>query len=139
MNPAFFQQIEGILHWKDLNARHEAILEIITWMSPELHDLAKALDRFASLRRTGLNPWLEKLRRHWPESPAAPANESIATVEAPFDATGGAQTPFGHRWGGDVFSLSSDHFEIIRQGQALALDVMSEYVVFLKAEEGARE
>ena len=84
MNPAFFQQIERILHWRDLDSRHQAIFEIIAWMSPELRDLAVTLDRFQPLRRSGLTPWLEKLRRHWPESPAAPAHttESIATVEA---------------------------------------------------------
>ena len=131
---------ERILHWKDLEARHQAILEIIAWMSPELHDLAATLDRFLSLRRSGLNPWLERLRRHWPDSSAVPAlaTEFISTVKAVFDATNGVQTPFGHRWGGDVFSLSHSHIETIQQGQTLALDVMGEYVVFLKsAERGA--
>ena len=64
---------ERILHWKDLDLRHHAILEIIVWMSPELRDLAGSLDRFHSLRRSGLNPWLEKLRLHWPDSSAASA------------------------------------------------------------------
>lgn len=127
---------ERILHWKDLDARHRAMLEIIAWMSPELHDLTATLDRFASLRTAGLNPWLEKLRRHWPDASTAPASasESIAIVEASFDASNGAHTPFGHRWGGDVVTLSSAHLEVMRSGQTLALDVMNEYVVFLKAE-----
>ena len=129
---------ERILHWKDLDARHQAILDVTAWISPELHDLAEALDRFASLRRSGLKPWLAKLQRHWPHpATAAPVSgiaAAIHTVDEPFDASNGVHTPFGVRWGGTVFSLSSDHFEIIRQGQALALDVMSEYVVFLKAD-----
>ena len=131
-------QHERILHWKDLEARHQAILEIIAWMSPELHDLAATLDRFLSLRRSGLNPWLERLRRHWPDSSAVPAlaTEFISTVKSVFDATNGVQTPFGRRWGGDVFSLSHSHIETIQQGQTLALDVMGEYVVFLKSAEG---
>jgi hypothetical protein len=58
---------ERILHWKDLNARHQAILAIIAWMSPELHDLAKALDRFALIQNEGLNPWIQKLQNHWPK------------------------------------------------------------------------
>jgi len=58
---------ERILHWKDLDARHQAILEIIAWMSPELHDLAGALDRFVSIRKAGLNPWIDKLQNHWPK------------------------------------------------------------------------
>lgn len=128
---------ERILHWRDIDARHQAILEIISWISPELHDLAKALDRFASLRKAGLKPWLDKLQRHWPLNPS-PATTSpasaVETVAEPFDASSGADTPFGHRWGGDVFSLSQEHLETIQSGQTLALDVMNEYVVFLKVE-----
>lgn len=129
---------ERILHWKDLDTRHQAILEMITWMSPELHDLTKALDRFASLRSAGLKPWLSNLGRHWPASASAtsPATSILETVDDAFDATNGAQTPFGHRWGGEVVSLTHGHIEIIRQGQTLALDVMGEYVVFLKSAEG---
>lgn len=57
---------ERILHWRDLNHRHQAILEIIEWMSPELRKLAGALDRFALIRQEGLNPWLDKLQTSWP-------------------------------------------------------------------------
>ena len=129
---------ERIVHWKDLDTQHQLILDVISWISPELRQMADALDRFRAVRRSGLNPWLEKLCRHWPDASAASASasESIAAVEAPFDASNGAHTPFGHRWGGDVFSLTHSHIEIIRQGQTLALDVMGEYVVFLKTEEG---
>jgi len=132
---------ERILHWQDLDIQQKAILEVISWVSPELHDLAVILDRFPALRKAGIQPWIDKLRRHWPDSTAAPASvtESIATVEAPFDATNGAQTPFGHRWGGDVFSLTHSHIETIQHGQTLALDVMGEYVVFLKSAEGGRK
>ena len=58
---------ERILHWRDLDRRHQAILEIIAWMSPELHDFAKALDRFTSIRSDGLNPWIAKLQNQWPK------------------------------------------------------------------------
>jgi hypothetical protein len=57
---------ERILHWIDLDSRHGAILEIISWMSPELHGLAISIDRFPSIRSAGLDPWLAKLRHHWP-------------------------------------------------------------------------
>lgn len=129
---------ERILHWKDLDTRHQTILKIIGWISPDLQDLANALDRFASLRKAGLKPWLAKLGRHWPAT-APVANNAFGNLEPvddSFDATNGAETPFGHRWGGDVFSLSLSHIEAIQHGQTLALDVMSEYVVFLKSEEG---
>jgi len=55
-------------------------------------------------------------------------------VDESFEATDGVETPFGHRWGGDVFTLSSEHLEAMQFGQTVALDVMNEYVVFLKAE-----
>ncbi len=58
---------ERILHWTDLDARHLAILEIIFWISPELHELAQALDRFALLRKDGLDPWIDKLQTQWPK------------------------------------------------------------------------
>lgn len=127
---------ERIVHWNDLDAQHQLILEIISWVSPELRQMADALDRFQGVRKAGLKPWLAKLRRHWPAAAPAdlPAASRVETVDDIFDASNGAETPFGHRWGGDVFSLTSEHLEIIRSGQTLALDVMSEYVVFLKAE-----
>lgn len=127
---------ERIIHWTDLDTRHAAMLETIGWISAELQELAIVLDRFPAMRKAGIQPWLEKLRRHWPDSTAAPAPaaESIATVEAAFDASNGAHTPFGHRWGGDIVTLTSAHIEVMRSGQTLALDVMNEYVVFLKAE-----
>ena len=57
---------ERVLHWTDLDIRHQAILDIISWISPELHDLAKSLDRFVSIRNDGLNPWIAKLQNNWP-------------------------------------------------------------------------
>ena len=52
------------------------------------------------------------------------------------DIHNGAETFFGHRWGGDVFTLATEHVTALQAGQALVLDVMNEYVVFLKAEPG---
>ena len=57
---------ERILHWRDLDARHSAILEMISWMSPELKEMAFALDRFVQIRAGGIDPWLEKINFHWP-------------------------------------------------------------------------
>ena len=125
---------ERIIHWTDLETQHGDILQVISWSSPELHELAVALDRFTAIRRQGLNPWLEKLRRHWPDPAAAPPAPAtgLAVVPATFDATQGAATPFGHRWGGDVFALTEEHWQALQNGQALALDVQNEYVAFLK-------
>lgn len=65
---------ERILHWTDLDARQRAVLELISWISPELHDLAKALDRFAVIRAGGFTPWMQKIQQNWP----APAPEDSA-------------------------------------------------------------
>ena len=56
----------------------------------------------------------------------------IACVPGVFDVTQGAKTPFGQRWGGDVFKLTDEHLAALRAGQTLALDVQGEYVAFLK-------
>lgn len=56
---------ERILHWGDLDQRHQAIIEIIDWMSPELKEFTSALDRFTLVRQEGLTPWLEKLSNNW--------------------------------------------------------------------------
>ena len=57
---------ERIIHWTDLDTQHTAILEVIRWASPELQQMAVALDRFTPKRQQGLNPWLDKIRQHWP-------------------------------------------------------------------------
>ena len=68
---------ERLIHWTDLDAQPAALLEVIHWASPELHQMAVVLDRYTALRRQGLNPWLETLRHHWPDpAPASPAPAS---------------------------------------------------------------
>lgn len=111
------------------------MLETIGWISKELQELAAVLDRFPATRQARIQPWVDKLRRHWPESTGQPAAvpDAIAIVPQSFDISDGAVTPFGHRWGGDVFSLTAEHITAMQDGQAIALDVMNEYVVFLKS------
>ncbi len=58
---------ERIIHWTDLESQHAAILEVIRWGCPELKEMAVAVDRFTAIRQQGLNPWLEKIRQHWPQ------------------------------------------------------------------------
>lgn len=57
---------ERIVHWTDLEAKHASILQVIGWVSPELHEMARSLDRFTTIRSAGLAPWKEKLCLHWP-------------------------------------------------------------------------
>jgi hypothetical protein len=59
---------ERIVHWIDLESRHAAIVEVIGWISPELYEMARALDRFSDARRAGLGPWVKKIKEHWPHS-----------------------------------------------------------------------
>lgn len=59
---------ERIVHYTDLDAQHGLVLDVIGWIRPELRDLAVALDRFTTVRRDGLNPWLAKLGHHWPHT-----------------------------------------------------------------------
>lgn len=58
---------ERIIHWTDLDAQHAAIVEVICWASPELQQMVVVLDRFTAIRQQGLNPWLDKIRHHWPQ------------------------------------------------------------------------
>ncbi len=58
---------ERILHWTDLDNQHGALLEIIGWISPEVRELAAALDRYTSTRNEGLTPWIQKIQNHWPK------------------------------------------------------------------------
>lgn len=58
----------------------------------------------------------------------------IRIVDQPFDATDGADTPFGQRWGGDVAKLTPAHLAAIKAGKTLALDVQNEYVLFVRNE-----
>ena len=57
-----------IIHWADLDGQHTAILAVLRWSSPELQEIVLALDRFTPIRKQGLDPWLEKIRYHWPQS-----------------------------------------------------------------------
>jgi Abi-like protein len=49
---------ERIVHWKDLDAQHELILQVISWLSPELRQMTIAIERFQSIRNAGLTPFL---------------------------------------------------------------------------------
>ncbi len=59
---------ERIIHWKDLPDQHETLLETIGWISPELEEMSRKLDRFAPVYNHGIDPWVAKLRSHWPKN-----------------------------------------------------------------------
>lgn len=49
---------ERIVHWVDLPSRHAEIMELISWISPELATICQRHDRFDSVHARGLTPWL---------------------------------------------------------------------------------
>lgn len=57
---------ERIIHWRDLDTKHALILNVISWISPELHHMATALDRYTAIRQAGSAPWEQKIAQHWP-------------------------------------------------------------------------
>ena len=61
--------------------------------------------------------------------------ETVVVVPQAFDATLGADTPFGRRWGGDVVTLSREHIAALQAGLTLAVDVQNEYVLFIKTDD----
>ncbi|MDO9154020.1 MAG: hypothetical protein Q7U47_10000 [Paludibacter sp.] len=42
------------------------------------------------------------------------------------------ETPFGARYGGDVFYITEEDIENLKNGKLIALDVMNEYITYLK-------
>jgi hypothetical protein len=58
---------ERIIHWKDLDSRHQQVHAVIGWFSPSLQHMAQKVDRFAELRKAGLKPWIDLIQANWPE------------------------------------------------------------------------
>lgn len=60
-----------------------------------------------------------------------PIDRALLITDQPF-ATDGAETPFGQRWGGERVTLTAEHLAALQGGKTIALDVMGEYVTFLR-------
>lgn len=58
-------------------------------------------------------------------------SENVKIVDAVFECDGD-KTPFGRRWGGQVVRLDKAQMEALKEGKILAIDVNSEYVVFVE-------
>jgi hypothetical protein len=63
------------------------------------------------------------------------SDKTIAIVDAFSDTEEADDQPFGKRWGGDFFTLTAEHIEALRNGKLIALDIMSEYVAFVRLDE----
>jgi hypothetical protein len=44
------------------------------------------------------------------------------------------ETPFGTRYGGDVFYITEEDIKNLKNGKLIALDVQNEYITYLKFE-----
>lgn len=44
------------------------------------------------------------------------------------------KSPFGKRWGGETITINENDLKQLQEGNLLALDVMNEYVVYVKLE-----
>lgn len=58
-------------------------------------------------------------------------DSTLAIVDASFDVEQTDQ-PFGKRWCGEVMTLTKEHLAALQDGKTVAVDVMNEYVVFLR-------
>lgn len=54
------------------------------------------------------------------------ATEKIVDVEE-------ENTVFGKRWGSQLFRLTEQNIDALRQGKYLALDIQGEYIAYLEA------
>lgn len=59
--------------------------------------------------------------------------QTIVIVEDTFNPEE-VNSPFGKRWGGELFKLTPEHVEALQAGETLAIDVMAEYVAFIALE-----
>ena len=49
------------------------------------------------------------------------------------------EQPFDKRWGGEIMALSKEHLAALHEGKLVAVDVMNEYVVFLRLQNGGNK
>lgn len=59
-------------------------------------------------------------------------NENKIILDKTIDIDNGETTPFGKRYGGDIFIITEEDIEILKNGKIIALDVQNEYITYLK-------
>ncbi len=62
----------------------------------------------------------------------------VAVVDGPCDVEETEQ-PFGKRWRQEVMTLSAEHLAALQTGKLVAVDVQSEYVLFLRLQAGSAD
>lgn len=58
--------------------------------------------------------------------------ENKIVLDKTIDIDNDEITPFGKRYGGDVFIITEQDIENLKNGKLIALDVMNEYITYLK-------
>lgn len=58
--------------------------------------------------------------------------ENKIVLDKIIDIDNDETTPFGTRYGGDVFIITDEDIENLINGKLIALDVMNEYITYLK-------
>ena len=49
------------------------------------------------------------------------------------------RTPFGKRWRQEVMTLTAEHLAALQAGKMVAVDVQSEYILFLRLQAGSAD
>lgn len=62
----------------------------------------------------------------------------LAIVDAPFNVEE-TDKPFGKRWGGETMTLTQEHLAALQEGKLVAVDVMNEYVLFLRLQNEGKQ
>ncbi len=62
----------------------------------------------------------------------------IAIVDGPCDVEETGQ-PFGKRWRQEVMTLNAKHLATLHAGKMVAVDVRSEYILFLRLQAGSAD
>jgi hypothetical protein len=60
--------------------------------------------------------------------------ENKIVLDKIIDIANDETTSFGKRYGGDVFIITKEDIKNLKNGKLIALDVMNEYITYLKYE-----
>lgn len=147
MNLTFFDQIQPALAVERLDAYRQDQAEPRVALARYLWNMALCESLYSPLQmveialRNALQRSLENHFRspHWYDVPACwhlLTNTQQSQIDEAKENLARQNKPLAP--GRIVAELTHSHLETIHQGQTLALDVMGEYVVFLKQEKGGR-
>lgn len=56
---------ERLIHWKDLKAQHDQLLECIRWLNEETYQVVKEIDTFDATYSAGIKPFKILINHKW--------------------------------------------------------------------------